>query len=804
MMAVLRLMLRVWIALLFAGVGSVNAIQVEVAPGQVLQINPSDAAIALDGQLNESIWTELDHYDEFVVIEPDTLIKPSHRTRVRLFYNDRGLFVGVEAEQPTTTLVARLSSRDNRQIKRDNIGLVLDTSGEGRYGYWFAVNLGDTLMDGTLLPEKQFSSDWDGAWEGASSTTSSGWSAELFIPWGIMSMPKQSGERRIGLYMERFVAYLDERWSWPALPDTVPRFISALQPIAVQDVTPKQQFSLFPSTAITRDRIDGETEYRLGADLFWRPSTNVQVTATVNPDFGIAESDDVIINLSATETFFPEKRLFFLEGQEVFTASPRADTRGGGVGNRGAPYTLVNTRRIGGKPRLPVLPGEGEIRVKDQIQPTDLLGAVKVTGQNGQIRYGFLAAFEDDPEFLVTDDAGTYRMVGEGSQYGAARLLLEDEPGGAYKSVGLLSTMVLHEAGDALVQSIDGHFLGANGKLKIDAQAFTSDKEGIERGYGGFIDFEYALKQGVTQRVGIEYFDEAVDVSDFGFIQRNDNFRIRQSHIRTRSDLDWARSNQFDFRGFVQKNAEGLFTQGGLFFSNRSLLNNLHELVFRLDLLAGAYDDLNSFGNGTYRVDPRAMASVGWASNRAKPLSFGGKLGYMGEELGGNSSVMSLFATWRPNDRLSVDAMLNYLNRKDWLLHSQGSTMGTYAAEQLAPGFGLEYFINAKQQLKLVVQWVGVKARSGSAYEIPDQPGDLMRRPDLDAAVRDFSVSQVSVQARYRWELAPLSDLFVVYTRQSNQAGLLLDRSFNEVFQDSYQAPVTDALVVKLRYRFGS
>jgi hypothetical protein len=176
----------------------------------------------------------------------------------------------------------------------------------------------------------------------------------------------------------------------------------------------------------------------------------------------------------------------------------------------------------------------------------------------------------------------------------------------------------------------------------------------------------------------------------------------------------------------------------------------------------------------------------------------------MGEELGGDSSVMSLFATWRPNDRLSVDAMLNYLNRKDWLLHSQGSTMGTYAAEQLAPGFGLEYFINAKQQLKLVVQWVGVKARSGSAYEIPDQPGDLMRRPDLDASVRDFSVSQVSVQARYRWELAPLSDLFVVYTRQSNQAGLLLDRSFNEVFQDSYQAPVTDALVVKLRYRFGS
>jgi len=62
----------------------------------------------------------------------------------------------------------------------------------------------------------------------------------------------------------------------------------------------------------------------------------------------------------------------------------------------------------------------------------------------------------------------------------------------------------------------------------------------------------------------------------------------------------------------------------------------------------------------------------------------------------------------------------------------------------------------------------------------------------------------VSLQARYRWEIAPLSDLFVVYTRQSNQAALLLDQDFTDVFSNSYQTPLTDAFVVKLRYRFGS
>ena len=239
--------------------------------------------------------------------------------------------------QPKETLIARLSSRDNREIKRDNINLTLDTSGEGRYGYWFGINLGDTQMDGTLLPERQFSNDWDGAWRGATTPLEDGWSAEMFIPWGIVSMPKVEGERRIGLYMSRFVAYLDERWGWPALPSTVPKFISALQSITVRNVDPKQQYSVFPSMGITSDGIDNDVQYRAGADFFWRPTTNLQLTATINPDFGIAESDDVVINLSATETFFPEKRLFFLEGQEIFTASPRADTRGQGVGNRGAP-----------------------------------------------------------------------------------------------------------------------------------------------------------------------------------------------------------------------------------------------------------------------------------------------------------------------------------------------------------------------------------------------------------------------------------------------------------------------------------
>src|SRR4030095_10295925 len=224
-------------------------------------------------------------------------------------------------EQPHATHVKRLSGRDGMTVNCDTVGFTLDTSGDGRYGYWFEVALGDSVSDGTLLPERQYSNNWDGPWRGASHEHDDGWSAEFFIPWSVVAMPHTGSVRHIGLYMSRKVAQLDERWAWPPLPFTQPKFISVLQPLELTGVAPRQQYNVYPSAGISRHGIDNTTTYRLGADLFWRPSTNSQFTATLNPDFGIAESDDIVVNLTATETFFPEKRLFFLEGQEIFVAA---------------------------------------------------------------------------------------------------------------------------------------------------------------------------------------------------------------------------------------------------------------------------------------------------------------------------------------------------------------------------------------------------------------------------------------------------------------------------------------------------
>lgn len=770
----------------------------------VVPRNESGAKIRVDGKLDEPIWQTLPAYDEFRVIEPDTLAKVPHRTLVRFTYTDAGLYVGIDMEQPKGTLIKRLSGRDQRQVNRDGVIMTLDTSGEGRYGYWFGVTLGDSLMDGTVLPERQFTSDWDGAWRGASRETDKGWSAEIFVPWGTVSMPITSGTRRIGLYMSRKVAYLDERWGWPALPDTVPKFLSVLQTLEFSGVNPKQQYSIFPFVAVADDRVEDRNIYKVGADFFWRPSTNFQLLGTVNPDFGNVESDDVVINLTATETFFPEKRLFFLEGQEVFVASPRADTRGAGVGNRGAPTTMVNTRRIGGKPREVTLPPGATISKREEVQPVDLLGAVKATGQIGRFRYGVLGAFEDDIVLDAELGGAPYPIMQKGSDYGVARVLYEDSVNGDYRAFGFLSTAVLNEEADALAQGIDAHYLTPNGKWKLDSQMFTSDKNGVDRGYGGFFDLEYTIRQGVSQRFGIEYFDENVDINDLGYLARNDSLRIRFAHIRTASDLGWARDNQFDVRGFWQQNGDSYFTGGGIFFSDRIVFNNLSSMVGRFNYLAPAYDDLNSEGNGIYRIERKLSGGLDYSWKATGKFSWGLGAFYNQEDVGGENITFGLGIRWNPNDQFTFNLHLNYRSRHGWLLHQSGRDFTTFDAEHWQPRLTLDYFLTAKQQIRASLQWVAIRAHEQEFFLVPLTPGDLIEMPKPPGPPDSFGLSQLSFQVRYRWEIAPLSDLFLVYTRVSDRAIGLRTNSFPDLFDDGWQNPLADIFVVKVRYRFGS
>ncbi|MEM7101363.1 MAG: DUF5916 domain-containing protein [Pseudomonadota bacterium] len=746
----------------------------------------------IDGNLNEAVWGEFPGVNAFRVVDPDTGSVPRYNTLVKMFYTDRGIYIGFQNEQPPNTLVQRFSGRDEGRLNRDNVGVTLDTSGEGRYGYWVNLALGGNQTDGTVLPERQFSGDWDGAWYGGTVTTPTGWNAEILLPWSQVAMPNEAGERIIRAYASRKVAHLDERWAVPALPFTQPLFMSALQPLLLNEVNPQRQWSVFPFASVTSDQVEDFVDAKIGADIFFRPSTNFQLTATLNPDFGNVESDDVIVNLSAFETFFPEKRLFFQEGSEIFDTTPRSNSRD-------QPTTLVNTRRIGGRARAPDNPDDLDIPERELGQPAELLGAAKLVGSFGKVRYGIMGASEDETKF----DAGPINLNQSGSDYGVARFLYEDKSdAGDYRALGVISTLVSHEIEDALVHGLDYHYLTQNGKWKVDGQFIRSDVDEVGVGYGGFADVQYTVRQGLNFRLGLSHYDDKLDFNDLGFLRRNDatnaNFRV----FYTRSNLPWLRKLEIDTFTQFEVNSDGDHTRRGVGGNFKFDLLSRDRFDVSLGYFPERDEDRSSRGNGTFIIEPRHRLNLTYRTDDAQRFSMRFDLGHHGEELGGTRINGRVGLNWRPYDQINVSANAEYQIRDGWLLWQEDRNFTTFETQEWRPRVNVDYFITAKQQLRFSAQWVAIRAQERNFYVVPDRVAELEQVAKPDLATDDFTISRVNMQLRYRWEIAPLSDLFVVYTLNGSDIGV--DREFGGIFSDALDDPEGDQLVVKLRYRLGS
>jgi len=750
----------------------------------------SQIDIKIDGLLDEAPWSQTPGIDNFLVVDPDTEATPRFETVVRMFYTQRGLYASFEMEQPPETLVRRYSGRDEGRINRDNVGITIDTSGQGRYGYWVNLALGGNQIDGTVLPERQFSGDWDGAWLGGTTATKDGWNAEIFLPWSQVAMPKETGQRTINAYVSRKVAHLDERWAVPSLPFTQPLFMSALQPLLVNEVDPRQQWSVFPYASVTRDEVEDYTDTRVGADLFWRPSSNFQMTATLNPDFGHVESDNVIVNLSSFETFFPEKRLFFQESIELFDATPRA--------SRGRPVTALHTRRIGGRAYAPDLPEGVSIDARELGAPIELTGAIKAVGQMGPMRYGILGASEDSAKF----DVGELNYYQDGSDYGVARFLLEDKGAdGSYRAIGSISTLASHTKADATVHGVDYHYLSGQGKLKVDGQFLYSDKDGQGSGSGGFVDLDYTHRQGLKMGVGISHFDDQLDINDLGYLRRNDVTAYNASLNYSRSNLEWVRKIRLNTWSNYEVNGEGERTRAGIGTSLGFDLNNRNNVSLGASYYPRRDEDRDSRGNGTFSIESRSSVSFNYRTDSSKRFSYKVDIDRRGEALEGASYQGRLGMTWRPFDHFNVGASAQYKKRDGWLLWQGERDFATFATREWRPRLDVDYFLTAKQQLRLSAQWVGIKAEERANFLVPGRPGALIAVA-ADSDVDDFAISRVNFQLRYRWELAPLSELYVVYTLNGEHSDR--DAGFHELFVEAYDNPIGEQLVLKLRYRLGS
>ena len=786
---------------------------------QMQNARHDDLEIKLDGKVDEAIWQTLHPYDNMIVAVPFKGRPGELATETRMIATEKGLFVSAVMKQAPESLVERYSVRDDF-IDRDTFGVTLDVSGEGLVAYWFIIALGGSQMDGKVLPERNYQRDWDGPWIGKSARRDDGWSMEMYLPWSMMNMPESGTSRNIGFAMSRQISSTNERYQWPGYSYSSARFVSALNQADVQGVQPRSQLFVVPYVAATANRAADENDVRVGADISWKPSPKLETTTSLNPDFGSVEADDVVLNLKAAETFFPEKRLFFLEGNEVFDVTPRSNT-----GNiyriivnddfntssrkvflndyAPTPISLMNTKRIGGATTQVSVPAGVRVNRGETDRPTQLLGAAKVVGQLGEFRYGVLGAVEDDVQWYGTNAAGNRVDVeSDGREFSVARLVYENVKTSRL-AVGYLGTMVTGSLYDALVHSVDGHYTSADGKLILDGLALQSDV-GDVTGDGAMFDFLYNASPNLRHKVELEYFDERVNFSDFGFLSRNDYAGVRYVAMYNKQKFTKNISNYRTTLVVEQQQnvSEGQRVGGGVYWRNHLGLPGRNTVRVATAWFPERWEDIDSRGNGAYVVEPGGWVNLHLATDAAAPVSWSASVGGFTEDTGTWSGNYTLGASIRPTGNVTVDVDLRYKRHHDWLVYQGNRNFGSYEAIEWQPSVKFDWFITPAHQLKLSLQWVAVDAQESEFWEIPAGDGRLQpgtrTLPD-----HNFTVSRLTTQLRYRWEIAPLSDFSLVFNL-GNALPNQRSADFDDLFSDTFDNPTIDSIVAKLRYRFGN
>lgn len=783
------------VSLLYGAVAIADS-DVPTASGTSISIARVEASDApqIDGVLREDVWTRATTIDEFSVVNGsvENMGPASLKSVLRILYTPRGLYVGGEFDQDPTTYVQELSGLDSGGLFRDFATLILDTSGQGQYGFFFTMFLGGSRSDGNLIPERQFQDDWDGVWFGETARTDSGWSVEFLIPWSTLTMPRTDGDRTIGIYFSRHYAHDNERHGWPALHVSHPQFFTRFQPINISDVQPKRQLALFPYAATTVDVTEDVQEERYGADLFWRPSTNFQVTSAVTPDFGTVEADAVVINLTVYEVFFPEKRLFFQEGMEIFQTGGRSS------------ISPLHTRRIGAPPYIPYdRPRDVRWEYSDfRNRPARLDFAAKATGHVGSIRYGVLGATESDSKLYGTRGSERVHLNVSGRDFVVARALYEGTDRG-YRSLGFISTGMYHPSGDATSHAIDGSVRNESGRFSLSGQVLSSNVPYGDRGLGGYASIRFDSSSLRSHSVGMSYLDTDLDLGHVGYLFRNDMKGIGYSY-QTRN-FERKHFRQFGHSASVWSdwNQSGERIGSGVGYGLNMTLRDGRGMWVNANFWPKSLDDRITRGDGSFEVRSRTGASVGVHSDPARLISCNASAGLQNSWVEGYRHTLDAGCNWQPVPRFNGFGFVQKNHVDHWMIYYGNREFSGFENTGYRLSAGFEVFVSAKQYVRFDLSFEAIRGKERKFYELPVDDPKLhpVTDPHPDFS-RDWSTALLSMQLRYRWEIAPLSDIYVVYNRRGSLYNEL-EKGFAEVFADTFGEIYAEALAVKFRYRFG-
>ena len=689
---------------------------------------PAAHAVEVDGVIGADEWAGARHITDFRLTQPLSREPAPQPTEAWVLATPEGLAIAFRNLQADRYPRTRQLTQRDAGGPLDRVNVYVDFDGEGRTGYNFTLTLGGGIIDTTVTSENQFNDDWDGDWRHAVTEDEAGWSAEILLPWHIATMREAQGDSRtIGMSLDRVIGATGERASWPAVSFQEPRFLSVFERIQIPAYS-QSLLAVTPYVVGLYDNVGGDSEFDAGADLFWKPNGQFQLSATLNPDFGQVESDELVVNFGAVETFFSDRRPFFTENQGFF------DVPFGSLNNNSR---LLYTRRVGAE-------------ADDGSGASDVAAAVKLNGSGLGLNYGVFAASEDG-------DAGR--------DFFAARVTRDFDGHG----LGAMATRVERPFLDreANVFEVD-HQWRPSDRLSVRTAVAGSqvDQDGQRtEDSGAQVTVDHDLGNQWRQQLYALHLGDDLQLNDFGYLERNNFNYVRYELGKRITDLPETSAYASHFwRGAVSRRTND---------------------------------------NGVHIADAASLNRQG-----DSPWSIYGEARYAAEGLGGmDEGQVQLYVepAYQVNDRLSFFGGTQLSHNPDWLLWRGGNLVGTYRSDQVFFSLGSTWLVDAKQELRVRLESIGLDAHARQAYRVADDGTPVA----VDEAIPDFSLSNLAFQVRYRYELAPLSYLYIAYVR----GGEFFDEDVDG-FQrlegrdafgrlgDAFDLRDSEQLLVKLSYRF--
>jgi hypothetical protein len=700
--------------------------------------------IVVDGLLNDEVWLRAQAVTSFTQREPDEGKPVSEATEMRIAFDDNALYVAATMHDREPGRIARQLARRDQNAEADSFSIFLDPHHDHVTGSTFSVSAAGVQRDATIYNDSWTDDSWDAVWESAVRVDATGWSAEIRIPYSQLRFPK-AAQLTFGINAMRYIQRRKEEAWLVHVPKTENGLASRMGHLdGLDGVAPRRTVELIPYVVSRAEYVEPEAGDPFndgargfagtGVDLKYRMTSNLSLDGTINPDFGQVEVDPAVVNLTAFETFFEEKRPFFIEGANIFSNFGRGGANDFWGFNRADPM-LFYSRRIGRAPQ-----GSASGDFVEQPTSTTILGAAKLTGKTKRgWSLGLLDAVTGrEWAEAVTDLEKTETEVEPLSNYFVGRA---EKEFGRRAAIGALGTAVNRDLrapglraelpAQSYVGGLDGYFfLDAkrdwviNGRiagsyLTGSTGAITGLQNASQRYFGrpdaDHVELDPAATSlggwtgnvNLNRNSGVHRVNAALwsvspgfDSSDAGFTFAADRagmhtvYQYRNPTVtrvaRTRF-VALAKFYTWNFAGDVQ--SDGFFTFGNL------ELKNYWTVFADVGLFRQTQDDRATRGGPSMLNPAAANGSIGIDSDGRKAISFGGNVNVNRNDAGGWSRGYRLNVRYRPAASLEISAGPGFDRT-----HNVSQYVETFVDPIAAATYGSRYVFSTLDQKEFSLQ----------------------------------------------------------------------------------------------------